>query len=185
MGRRGSALAGRDANREIATWCSHRADGVLIAGDRRHRARRRGGRRRADRRWPRWTRIASEARCRWCCAVTRRSRGRAASVMTLAFVHRRDRTLTWLGVGNVEGVLLPRDAADACTSEPRRCCAAVWSVIGCRRCAPSRCTLRPHDTLVIATDGIRAGISPTSFVPGEEPQAIADRILAQLSQRHR
>jgi hypothetical protein len=41
-----------------------------------------------------------------------------AAVMTLAFVHLRDRTLTWLGVGNVEAVLFHR--ARECTTTPNR-----------------------------------------------------------------
>jgi hypothetical protein len=38
--------------------------------------------------------------------------------------------------------------------------------------------MQPHDTIVLATDGIRPEFSDM-LVPGDEPQAIADRILAR------
>ena len=65
-------------------------------------------------------------------------KGTRGAVMTLAFIHLRDRTLTWLGVGNVEAVLFHGRAmsqrAGSCAAAQRR-----DRVSAAARCAP-RCS---------------------------------------------
>jgi phosphoserine phosphatase RsbX len=106
-------------------------------------------------------------------------KGTRGAVMTVAFVHLRDRTLTWLGVGNVEGVLFhaPRQS----NTTPNRVLLRA-GVIGYRLPAlrSEVLPLQPLDTLVIATDGIKPDFEE-GLTPDGDPQHIADDILA----RHR
>ena len=98
--------------------------------------------------------------------------------MSLAVIHDVDRMMTWLGVGNVEGLLLRADpAAGALGHESlllRR------GVIGSRLPAlqPSRLRLAPGDTLIFATDGVRSDFT-RSLRRTDRPQQIADRVLAR------
>lgn len=104
-------------------------------------------------------------------------RGTRGAVMTLAFVHLRDRTLTWLGVGNVEAVLFHTDDEDSATAERTLVRAGV---IGYRLPAlrAEVIPLKPFDTLVMATDGITPDFADRLAVGGD-PQRIADHILAK------
>lgn len=99
-------------------------------------------------------------------------------VMSLAVVNAPERTLTWLGVGNVEGLLLRADIHDRPTREavPLR-----GGVLGSHLPAlrASVLAIRQGDTLVLATDGIREGF--TEGLPlRDPPQQLADRILARF-----
>ena len=97
-------------------------------------------------------------------------------VMTLLFFSLGG-AMTWVGVGNIEGVIF------RCDSSGRTHANHVvlrGGLIG-HRLPPLRAeslTLLPHDTVILATDGIRPEFSD-EFVPGDEPQAIADQILAR------
>jgi hypothetical protein len=101
-------------------------------------------------------------------------------VMSLASFRAADQTMTWLGVGNVEGLLLRAAPQEDGPDEPlllRR------GVVGDRLPAvlrPSLLRVGPGDTLVLATDGIESGF-PRTMHRGDPPQRIADRILAQHS----
>jgi hypothetical protein len=111
----------------------------------------------------------------WLCHhALRRTRGVA---MTMVAVDHVDGGLHWLGVGNVEGLLVRADR------ERRPRLEAVFhfpGVVGYRlpqlRVHPNR--LAPGDVLVLASDGIA-----TSFIDGIHPTgsvaALADRILAE------
>ena len=96
-------------------------------------------------------------------------------VMTLAFFAPGG-DMTWVGVGNIEGVIFRCDSAGRVNANH---IVMRGGVVGHRlpRLEAESLTLRPYDTLVLATDGIRPEFADT-FVPGEEPQAVADRILA-------
>jgi phosphoserine phosphatase RsbX len=104
-----------------------------------------------------------------------RSRG---VVMSLASFGPRG-TLTWVGVGNVEGTL-----ARVEEGRIRRCDSILLlgGVVGYQlpKLRPSRTTVEPGDILILTTDGIRAG-----YVDGLEhvgdTQALADRILGQYA----
>jgi hypothetical protein len=104
-------------------------------------------------------------------------KGTRGAVMTLAFIHIRDRTLTWIGVGNVEAVLCHGTGEGP--TRPER--ALLRSgVIGYR--LPSMraevLPLKPRDTLVIVTDGIKPDFDQ-GLVMSEDPQRIAEGILAR------
>jgi phosphoserine phosphatase RsbX len=102
-----------------------------------------------------------------------RSRGVA---MSLASFGRRG-TLTWLGVGNVEGTLVRTEEQSIRRSDS---ILLLGGVVGYKlpKLRPSRTTVMPGDTLILATDGIRGG-----YVAGLPPvvgtQALADRILTE------
>jgi serine phosphatase RsbU (regulator of sigma subunit) len=111
-----------------------------------------------------------------CHEALRRTRGVAVSVASFAF---HEQTLTWLGVGNVEGVLL---RADAQANPARETLMLVGGVVGYNLPAlrAAMTTVAKGDTLVFATDGIRDGWAQE--VTGEdEPQRIADRIGSRYS----
>lgn len=103
-------------------------------------------------------------------------KGTRGAVMTLAFIHRRDRTLTWIGVGNVEAVLFHETGAEP--TGPDR--ALLRSgVIGYRlpTLRAEVLPLTPRDTLVIVTDGIKPDFDRGLKLSGD-PQRIAESILA-------
>jgi hypothetical protein len=102
-------------------------------------------------------------------------KGTRGAVMTLAFVHARDRTVTWSGVGNVEAFLFHRRGQQ----RPER--AMLRSgVLGFRLpvIRAEVLPLQPFDTIVIVTDGIRPGFEE-GLVLGNDPQVIANGILAK------
>jgi hypothetical protein len=85
--------------------------------------------------------------------------------------------MTCVAVGNIEGVMFRCDASGRTHANH---IVLRGGVVG-HRLPPlhaERVTLMPHDTVIVATDGIRPEFSD-DFVPGEEPQAIADQILAR------
>jgi len=99
-------------------------------------------------------------------------------VMSLASINAPDRTVTWVGVGNVEGRLLRANAHDrpACEAVPWR-----GGVVG-YQLPPLRTSMLPirrGDTLVLATDGIRASFAEELSLR-DPPQQIADHILARF-----
>lgn len=103
-------------------------------------------------------------------------RGSRGVVLTVAAYDRRDGTVTWLGVGNVDAALV-RASPDAYPRTEHVLLRA--GVIG-QRLPPLYAAVLPvarGDTLVIATDGIRSGF-PQAVRNGDAPQEIADRILA-------
>jgi len=85
-----------------------------------------------------------------------RLKGTRGVVMTLVRVSAHDRTITWLGVGDVEGLLL---RADAWASPAREYVLLRGGVVG-EALPPLRASVLPvsqSDTLVLATDGISHG----------------------------
>jgi negative regulator of sigma-B (phosphoserine phosphatase) len=106
-----------------------------------------------------------------CHEELKRTRG---AVMTLVFVHLRHRTLTWLGVGNVEAMLFRGDRA----AVPDRALLRA-GVIGYQlpTLSPEVIPLKPFDTIILATDGIRSDFAE-GLALGGNAQQIADRILA-------
>ena len=86
-----------------------------------------------------------------------------------------DSSMTWLGVGNVAGMLLRADAR----ATPRVETLLLRSGVVGLRMPPLRDAvvyLSPGDTLVLATDGIRPGFEQ-GIVPSDPPQRTADRVL--------
>ena len=97
--------------------------------------------------------------------------------MSLALFHGNEDTVTWLGVGNVEGFLLHRDAHGVPGHEALLLRAGI---VGDRlpRLSASVLQVGYGDVLIFATDGIRPGFTDNVNLE-ESPQQIADRILTQ------
>jgi phosphoserine phosphatase RsbX len=107
-----------------------------------------------------------------CHQELRSTRG---AVMSLAKFNAHDNTMTWLGVGNVEGYLLHRNVHVANGQEillPRP------GVVGDHlpRLSASTIEVGPRDLLIFATDGIRAGFADKTNWQ-EPPGQIAHRIM--------
>jgi negative regulator of sigma-B (phosphoserine phosphatase) len=107
-----------------------------------------------------------------CHRALRRTRG---AVMTLAWFDLVERTLSWTGVGNVEGRLVH---AAAGPRAPTHGALTKGGVVGYN--LPSiRVTgtdLEDGDVMVLATDGIDSGFAG-AIGEGGTAQEIADRIL--------
>lgn len=104
-------------------------------------------------------------------------RGTRGVVMSLASFSALDETMTWLGVGNVEGRLLRanRDAGPPCEFLLLR-----GGVIGSELPSLHATVIPvvPGDTLVFATDGVALPSIP-QVLPREQAQAAAEHILAK------
>ncbi|HEX4628981.1 MAG TPA: SpoIIE family protein phosphatase [Gemmatimonadales bacterium] len=104
--------------------------------------------------------------------------GTRGVVMSLASFDRADGSMTWVGVGNVEGVLAYTDpgARRARTSLVTR-----GGIVGGELPPQLRAeviSITPGDTLIFATDGIKAGFA--DGLPAElSPQELAELILAR------
>ncbi len=107
-----------------------------------------------------------------CHRTLLRTRG---AVMTAATVHGATAQLTWLGVGNVEAVLLrPGQRIPA----PGARVVLQSGLLGLQlpRLRPTSLTMGPGDLLLFATDGISAGFA--QGVEASDPvQQLADGIL--------
>jgi len=98
-------------------------------------------------------------------------------VLSIAFIDPEHGMMTWLGVGNVQGVLMRCDAEKGNAKESLLLRAGV---VGSRLPA-LQATVLPivrGDTLFFATDGVRSEFSE-SLSARENPQRAADRILEQ------
>jgi phosphoserine phosphatase RsbX len=98
-------------------------------------------------------------------------------VMSVASFNARDETMSWVGVGNVEGLLLCTDP----TGRPRREVLLLRGGVVGSQLPPLHASLLPvarGDTLIFATDGVRSSFL-TEPVLTEPPQQVANRILAR------
>jgi phosphoserine phosphatase RsbX len=112
---------------------------------------------------------------RRCHEALRGSRG---AVMSVAMFDFRHATMAWLGVGNVEGLLLRSPP-----SQPARETLLLRAgVLGHQLPAlqAAAVPVYPGDTLIFTTDGIRNGFS-LGPEHKHSPQEIADHILAEDS----
>jgi hypothetical protein len=101
-----------------------------------------------------------------CHDGLRRTRG---VVMSLASFTARDSSMVWIGVGNVETVLLRGDPS---ASRRREAISGRGGVVG-YQLPPLRATALPvsrGDTLIMATDGIRTAFT-VGLVPGTNAPA--------------
>jgi negative regulator of sigma-B (phosphoserine phosphatase) len=112
-----------------------------------------------------------------CCH--RALRGTRGAAISLAFISAPESTMSWLGVGNVEGRVL---SADPSMTRPKDSLALGSGVAGHELPSVRIATLdvQPGDLLVLATDGIESDFAESLDISGSA-QAIAERILA----RHR
>ena len=106
-----------------------------------------------------------------------RLKGTRGVVMSLASFMVQDGTMTWLGVGNVEGILLrpPTNANPAREWIVLRAGVVGYSLPSLRA---SVLHVRLGDTLIFATDGIRPSFAESPSL-NDSPQRIAERILAR------
>jgi serine phosphatase RsbU (regulator of sigma subunit) len=101
--------------------------------------------------------------------------GTRGVVLTLASFNVPDDTMTWTGVGNVEGVLLRANAR----SSPAREYVLLDGGVAGLLLPPLRgfvVSVTPGDTLILATDGIGSGF-PEGLSLDDSPQELADCIL--------
>lgn len=105
--------------------------------------------------------------------------GTRGVVMSIASFSVADEAMTWLGIGNVEGVLY---RAGAQGGPDRETILLRGGVVG-YELPPLRAVMVPisrGDTLLFATDGIRSGFAD-GLALVESPQRLADRILAKYA----
>ena len=98
-------------------------------------------------------------------------------VMSLAFFNALDNTMEWLGVGNVEGLLMRSAVDEKRTIEFLMLSQGLVGV----RLPPLRAAIvkvAPGDTLVFATDGIRRGFEE-GMILHDAPGRTAQGILAR------
>jgi hypothetical protein len=98
-------------------------------------------------------------------------------VLSAAAFNAAESTVTWLGVGNVDGVLL---RADSLANPRREFLLLRAGVVGVKLPTLQATILpvAPGDTLVFATDGVRNDFAGHAH-PSDPPQRTADRILSQ------
>lgn len=106
--------------------------------------------------------------------------GTRGVVMTLASIDPSDQSLTWVGVGNVEGRLL---RADKTSSHPEETLLLRSGVVGHN--LPSTLNISTlqvfnRDVLILATDGIRPDFASKLHI-GRSAYQIANDILARHS----
>jgi hypothetical protein len=115
---------------------------------------------------------------RRCHTALRQTRG---AVMSLASFNARDSSISWTGVGNVDGVLL------RLSLRPERLNEAIMvrgGVVG-YQLPPLQAKTLPvfaGDTLIMTTDGIRGGFSADIGIE-HDPQEIAESILARFAKK--
>jgi anti-sigma regulatory factor (Ser/Thr protein kinase) len=95
-------------------------------------------------------------------------------VITLASFDANPGAMTWLGVGNVEALLVRAHAHSNAEAVAMRGGTVGYML---PPLTPRRLIVHPGDTLVLATDGIRHGFK-TEIVPSRTPQEIADQVMA-------
>ncbi|VVB85634.1 Stage II sporulation protein E (SpoIIE) [uncultured archaeon] len=106
-------------------------------------------------------------------------KGTRGVVMSVAFLNLPDKKITWLGVGNIEGMLLRQDAKSVISRERLllRGGALGYQLPPLRE---SVIPVKQGDTLIFVTDGIRNGFE-AGIKPGDKPQQIADNIMAEFA----
>jgi negative regulator of sigma-B (phosphoserine phosphatase) len=107
-----------------------------------------------------------------CHDALQDTRGVAMGLASLGGSHG---AMTWLGVGNVQGRLVPRDNTKRGASMM-----LTAGIAGDRlpRLHPATLKIRRGDLLLLATDGLREGFAD-SLDPSGPVQDIADRILSE------
>ena len=108
-----------------------------------------------------------------CHRALRDTRGAAIS---LAFISPSEDTMSWLGVGNVEGRVL---SGDPSAMRPKGSLALGSGIPGHElpRMRTATLGVRPGDLVVLATDGIGAAFGDSLKISGST-QTITERILA-------
>jgi negative regulator of sigma-B (phosphoserine phosphatase) len=110
-----------------------------------------------------------------CHSALKRTRG---AVMNLAYFNGTDNTMTWIGVGNVEGILI---RADSSVTPARENILLRGGVLGLNlpTLAATVMPISTGDTLIFATDGITNTFAD-SLTLMDSPQKLADKIGCQF-----
>jgi len=108
-------------------------------------------------------------------------KGTRGVVMSIAFLDLLDKKINWLGVGNIEGMLLRQDTNSVISHERLL---LRGGVLGYQlpSLKESVIPVIPGDTLIFVTDGIRSSFE-TCINLSEKPQQIADNIMAHFAKR--
>lgn len=108
-------------------------------------------------------------------------RGTRGAVITLASFNERAGTMSWIGVGNIEGTLLRADPGEG---RPRESVMLVGGVPGHQLPAlrTNELELSAGDTLILATDGVRGGYLDLVTI-SDPPQQLADHLLEDYGKR--
>ena len=106
-------------------------------------------------------------------------KGSPGVVLSLAIFNAKNNSMTWLGIGNVEGILKRSNPEIV---PPHESLFLTNGILGYhfQSIRPSVLDLQPGDTLVFATDGIRNGFAQ-EVNPVDSPSQIADHILRKWS----
>lgn len=109
-----------------------------------------------------------------CHEALRRTRG---AVISLASYREAESSLTWLGIGNVEGTLI---RAGSNANPPREDVLLRGGVVGFQMPSPRAAVISVSagDLLVFATDGVRPDFQ-SEALSGQFPQQCAERILEE------
>jgi hypothetical protein len=108
-----------------------------------------------------------------CHENLRNTRG---AVMSLASINSADSSITWVGIGNVDAVLLRTDPMG---NSPHEAIQLRGGIVG-YQLPPLRATalsISQGDTLIMATDGVGSGFTAGVNLR-DSPQKIAESILA-------
>jgi len=105
--------------------------------------------------------------------------GTRGVVMSVAHFDPARDTMTWVGLGNVEGVLV---AGDRTGRSARTSLVTRGGIVGSNPALPPVrpwvIPIQPKDVLVFATDGLRIGFGD-DISPQDAPQLTADLLLAR------
>ena len=104
-------------------------------------------------------------------------KGTRGAVMSLASFHGGVDRMSWLGIGNIQGILVRKPSGIQPGNET---ICLRGGIVGCRlpKLQVGVVDVLPGDTLVFATDGIKANFADR-IVVDREPQEIADHIRSQ------
>lgn len=107
--------------------------------------------------------------------------GKRGAVMSVAWFEPARSSMTWVGVGNVEGRLLHADASGR-LARVRESLVSRGGIVGSElpRVQARTLAVAPGDTLIFATDGIREGFAD-ELRADATAQQLADEILARYS----
>jgi negative regulator of sigma-B (phosphoserine phosphatase) len=108
--------------------------------------------------------------------------GTRGVVMSVAAFDARAETVTWVGVGNVEGVLL---RAQSTATLGRESLLLRGGVVGVHlpALAAAIVPVARGDQLIFATDGVRGDFAVRPLPGGDVPQQLADHILTKWGTR--
>jgi phosphoserine phosphatase RsbX len=176
-GEAGAPLQGETRSGDLAVWAPYEGGALVAAIDGLgHGAPAADAAERAAAELRAYAGEPPEVALRRCHEALRATRG---VVATLAWFDLESGSLTWTGIGNVEGRLVRahRERGDSADSPTLFGGVLGWSLPAVRLV---RTTLAPGDCLVMATDGIAADFG-SSLQPGVPAPDQARRVLASHS----